>query len=42
MFENLPQVGIIAGVVVLAVIVIAIITLSRLMVIVPPNMAAAA
>lgn len=41
MFENLPEVGIIAGVVVLVVIALALLTINRLVVIVPPNMAAA-
>jgi flotillin len=41
MFENIPQVGIIAGAVVLAVIAIVLMTINRLIVIVPPNMAAA-
>ncbi|MGH7553008.1 MAG: flotillin family protein [Longimicrobiales bacterium] len=41
MFENIPQIGIIAGAVVLAVIAILLITINRLIIIVPPNMAAA-
>jgi len=41
MFESiLSQVGVVAGLVVLALIVLAILTVSRLIVIVPPNMAA--
>lgn len=40
MFDEFSQLGIIAGTVVLAVIVIAIITINRLIIIVPPNMAA--
>ncbi len=41
MFENISQVGIIAGIVVLVVIAIALVTINRLIIIVPPNMAAA-
>lgn len=40
MFDQFSQVGIIAGAVILAVIVIAIIAINRLVIIVPPNMAA--
>ncbi|MGH7577818.1 MAG: flotillin family protein [Longimicrobiales bacterium] len=40
MFDQFSQVGIIAGAVILAVIVIAIIAINRLIIIVPPNMAA--